>query len=266
MSPRLLDWVDQHVPARLPVATPVVGRRHQAPPRRRGRSQRLCATPHRPLRQHGRSQQGAELAYETVDWTPAEGARLTDALYEEYATAVDPYSRTRMRIRPSSCSPPRWPRSRRRSRPIGRTCRPMSWRMASCPTPSSRASSMPARRIPSYLAGSWTVDATFDVVAAAPRRCRECRPLSPRLVLGRRHRRGQGPAGRRHPSRQLAQGPPPRGLDQQVRQADRGRAARLVRARHGAAAGDAAVTFPPGHADPAGGRRPFYHLRYAAHR
>ena len=25
-----------------------------------------------------------ELAYETVDWTPPEGARLTDALYEEY--------------------------------------------------------------------------------------------------------------------------------------------------------------------------------------
>ena len=27
---------------------------------------------------------GVELAYETVDWTPPEGARLTDALYEEY--------------------------------------------------------------------------------------------------------------------------------------------------------------------------------------
>jgi hypothetical protein len=25
-----------------------------------------------------------ELAYETVDWAPPEGARLTDALYEEY--------------------------------------------------------------------------------------------------------------------------------------------------------------------------------------
>src|SRR6516165_2366879 len=30
------------------------------------------------------SPEGVELAYETVDWTPPEGSRLTDALYEEY--------------------------------------------------------------------------------------------------------------------------------------------------------------------------------------
>jgi hypothetical protein len=28
---------------------------------------------------------GEELAYETIEWSPPEGARLTDALYEEYA-------------------------------------------------------------------------------------------------------------------------------------------------------------------------------------
>jgi hypothetical protein len=28
--------------------------------------------------------EAVELAYETVDWTPPDGARLTDALYEEY--------------------------------------------------------------------------------------------------------------------------------------------------------------------------------------
>ena len=61
-------------------------------------------------------------------------------------------------------------------------------------------------------------------------------PLPPRLDAGRRHRRRQGPPGRRHPARQLAEGPPPRRLDLQVRQADRGRAARLVGARAGAAA------------------------------
>ena len=72
------------------------------------------------------------------------------------------------------------------------------------------------------------------------RRRRERRALPPRLVSGRRHRRRQGPPGRRHPARQLAEGPPPRGLDLQVRQADRGRPARLVGARHGAAAGHAA--------------------------
>ncbi len=44
------------------------------------------------------------------------------------------------------------------------------------------------------------------------RRRRERRALPPRLVPRRRHRRRQGPPGRRHPARQLAEGPPPRGL------------------------------------------------------
>ena len=29
--------------------------------------------------------EGVPLAYETIDWTPPESARLTDAIYEEYA-------------------------------------------------------------------------------------------------------------------------------------------------------------------------------------
>jgi predicted RNA methylase len=91
-------------------------------------------------------------------------------------------------------------------------------------------------------------------------------PLPPRLVPRRRHRRGQRPPGRRHLARQLAQGPPPRALDQQIRQADRGRTARLVGARHGAAAGHAVVPLPPGHADQIGGGHPVYDLRHAAHR
>ena len=41
-------------------------------------------------------------------------------------------------------------------------------------------------------------------------RCHECRSLPPRLVSRRRHRRRQGPPGRRDHSRQLAQRPPPR--------------------------------------------------------
>jgi hypothetical protein len=32
----------------------------------------------------GAAPEGAELTYETIEWSPPEGARLTDALYEEY--------------------------------------------------------------------------------------------------------------------------------------------------------------------------------------
>ena len=42
------------------------------------------------------------------------------------------------RTRPSWCSPPPWPRSRRRSRAIGRGCRSISSATRCCPTPSSR--------------------------------------------------------------------------------------------------------------------------------
>ena len=63
-----------------------------------------------------------------------------------------------------------------------------------------------------YLAGSWIVDETFDVVSAAPDDAEHSRPLPPRLVSRRRHRRRQGPPGRRHPPRQLAEGPPPRAV------------------------------------------------------
>ncbi len=101
-------------------------------------------------------------------------------------------------------------------------------------------------------------------VTAAPRRCAERRPLPPRLHARRRHRRRQGPPVGRHHPRQLAAGSAQGGLDLEVRQADRGRAARLVGARHGAPAGHAALALPARQADHAGRRRPIFNLRHAA--
>ncbi|MGY4489695.1 hypothetical protein ACVWWR_008941 [Bradyrhizobium sp. LM3.2] len=78
----LLGWVSQHVPPRLPVATPVVVNviKRPATPRPVG------AFAPRPWSTSGNvATEGVELTYETVEWTPPEGARLTDALYEEYA-------------------------------------------------------------------------------------------------------------------------------------------------------------------------------------
>src|SRR5690606_569669 len=39
----------------------------------------------RPVAAPANDPEGVELAYETVDWAPPEGARLSDAIYEEYA-------------------------------------------------------------------------------------------------------------------------------------------------------------------------------------
>ena len=139
------------------------------------------------------------------------------------------------RIRPSWCSRRRWPRSRRRSRATGRICRRECRLRRAAVRRAARVRHLRRRgpfRLPRRI-----VDGRRDLRRrhGRARRRRERRPIPPRLVPRRRHRRRQGPPGRRHPARQLAEGPPPRGLGLQIRQADRGRAARLVGARHGAA-------------------------------
>ncbi|MET4072215.1 putative RNA methylase [Bradyrhizobium sp. S3.2.6] len=78
----LLDWVSQHVPPRLPVATPVMVDAIRRPTTSRPVS---AFAPRPSSTSKDGATEGVELHYETVDWTPPEGARLTDALYEEYA-------------------------------------------------------------------------------------------------------------------------------------------------------------------------------------
>ncbi|WP_018318992.1 strawberry notch-like NTP hydrolase domain-containing protein [Bradyrhizobium sp. WSM2793] len=159
----LLDWVSRHVPPRLPVATPseigTIGRPATSRPTsavaQLSSSSSMSAAPG-----------GVELAYEAVEWSPPEGSRLTDALYEEYGLQS-------IRI-PGSCAHP--------------TKLVQSAAMASVapPKPSYRPH-LPANLVADsilsdaqlesviyageahseFLAGSWTVDATFDVVAAA---------------------------------------------------------------------------------------------------
>ncbi|WP_298363099.1 strawberry notch-like NTP hydrolase domain-containing protein [uncultured Bradyrhizobium sp.] len=159
----LLNWVTQHVPPRLPLAAPVVADvvRRRAMSRSAGASaSRLSST------SESAAPNGVELTYETVEWSPPEGARLTDALYEEYGLQS-------IRI-PGSCAHP--------------TKLVQSAAMASVapPKPSYRPhlpSTLVADGVLSdaqmesviyageahseFLAGSWTVDATFDVVTAA---------------------------------------------------------------------------------------------------
>src|SRR6266849_535423 len=163
----LLDWVTRHVPPRPAVAvSPAVARaaapiatktlRAQLP---NPRSQ--CSSAAKNI-----EPAGVELAYETVDWKPAENGRITDALYEGYVLQS-------IRIPGSQDHPTRLVQSAAMASvaPPKLTYRPhlpanlVSDGLLSDAQLESVIYAGEAHG--GYLAGSWTVDDTFDVVAAA---------------------------------------------------------------------------------------------------
>ncbi|GAA5661744.1 hypothetical protein Brsp07_00204 [Brucella sp. NBRC 14130] len=161
----LLGWIKRDMPARLPVTLPeILAPSLAASPKSvRGYLARTASShPGTPI---ATDPDGVALAYETVDWAPAEGARLTEAIYEEYGLQS-------IRIPGSQAHPTRLVQSAA---------------MASIapPKPSYRPT-LPANILrllsdaqletviyageahSDHLTGSWTVDKTFDVVKAAP--------------------------------------------------------------------------------------------------
>ncbi|WEX85798.1 strawberry notch family protein [Sinorhizobium garamanticum] len=159
----LLDWVTRLVPPRPAVTSPVVvpaAMRAARPQPARSVLTRLVVPP------TIAEPEGIELAYETIDWTPGESDRLTDALYEGYALQS-------IRIPRSQAHPTKLVQSAAMAsvappKPSYRPHLPANIMSGGILSDAQLESVVYAGEAHTdFLAGSWTVDETFDVVAAA---------------------------------------------------------------------------------------------------
>ena len=161
----LIGWIEAHVPQRSPVSLPkiAVPAPTAAPKTVRGYLARATAA--RPAAAPAKDPEGVELAYETVDWTPPEGARLSDAIYEEYAlqslriAGAQPHpTKLVQSAAMASVAPPK--PSYRPMLPAD-ICARLSDAQLETVIYAGEAHA-------DHLAGAWTVDEHFDNVSAAP--------------------------------------------------------------------------------------------------
>ncbi len=159
----LLGWIAEGVPPRLPIETPlvrpIVVRSAAIRPSRPvvSRASSILATAPEP--------EAIELAYEIIDWKPAEGGNITDALYEEYSLqsiripeAQAHPTKLVQSAAMASVAPPQ-PNYRPHFLPNTVSSGLLSDAQLESVIYAGEAHSR-------FLAGSWTVDETFDVVSA----------------------------------------------------------------------------------------------------
>ena len=161
----LLAWVTATIPPRLPLAAAMA----VPTPARPAVSRTVRPSVARPSSVPARTREpeAIELAYEAVDWKPVEGGRITDALYEEYGLQS-------IRISGSQAHPTRLVQSAAMAsvappRPSYRPHLPAAIISGGLLSDAQLESVIQAGDAQAgHLAGSWTVDETFDIVSAAP--------------------------------------------------------------------------------------------------
>ncbi len=164
--PTLLAWVMQYVPPRRPVAgtaAVVVPAIASAPT---PRTVRAYLGQHQPAMAPAIDLVATEVAYEPVNWTPTDASQISDALYEAY---------TLQSIRIPGAQP--HPTKLVQSAAMASVAPPKPSYRPHLPTNVVADGILSDAQLESiiyaggahskFLAGSWTVDATFDVVAAA---------------------------------------------------------------------------------------------------
>jgi hypothetical protein len=161
----LIGWIESQVPRRPPVLLPKVSSPVPAAAPKTVRGYLARAAESRPVAAPASDPEGVELEYGTVDWAPSEGARLSDAIYEEYALqslripGAEPHpTRLVQSAAMASVAPPK---------PSYRPMLPADIR--------TRLSDAQLETViyageahADHLAGAWTVDEHFDNVSAAP--------------------------------------------------------------------------------------------------
>ncbi|KRB29847.1 methylase [Mesorhizobium sp. Root695] len=160
----LLGWIEEHLPARLPVAETIKVLPAGSVPRSvRGYPGRSVACP---ARHELSGPAGVELSYETIDWAPGEQARLTDAIYEQYGLQT-------IRIPGSQAHPTKLVQSTAMAsvappKPSYRPTLPGDI-LSSLSDAQLETLILAGEAHSGFLAGSWLVDdGTFDIVKAAP--------------------------------------------------------------------------------------------------